>query len=63
LLPARTSSRSRVISNSTVLQRAGEAEQGLVDLIAGLLAGHYLECDMVTVDCAFQDRGASLIQV
>lgn len=49
--------------NFAVLQRALEAEHGLVDLIAGLLPGHYLERDLVPVDCAFENRRAAVVQV
>lgn len=49
--------------NFAVLKSAGEAEHGLVDLIAGLLPGHYLERDLVPVDGAFQDRCAAVVQV
>jgi hypothetical protein len=49
--------------NFAVLQRALEAEHGLVDLIAGLFAGHYLELDLVPVDCAFENRKAAVVGV
>jgi hypothetical protein len=39
----------------TFLEDAGEAEHRLIDLVPGLLAGHYPKRDLVPIDCAVQD--------
>jgi hypothetical protein len=49
--------------NFAVLKRTREAEHGLVDLIACLLPGHYLERDLVPFDCALEYRSAAVIEV
>ena len=49
--------------NLAVFQCACETKHGLVDLIAGLLAGHHLKRDLVSLDRALEYRRAAIVEV
>ena len=46
-----------------VFQCARETKQDLIDLVAGLLAGHHLKCEPLPVDCTLEYRSAAVVDV